>query len=285
MSFFAAAPSGAGGPCCETNKGARDRPDDFRLAALGSATTLLGAIMPPIAILMADLAWLIFLRKEIRPWPNLNSPCAAPKRVIWRIGSRAEKSVRSPKSSSARLKPTKFARRGASRPRHSRANFHEFWRGHRSRNRHCRGAARPFGAGSLIFLDTNVISETLKKTPSEAVIAWLVRHDAELALPTVTIAEIAFGIQKILPDQRAAQLEQGLAHWRRRFADRIFGFTEEAALAYGEIMGAASRQGAGMSAPDGMIAAIARVNGGRLATRNLADFRTTGVELFSPWDF
>jgi predicted nucleic acid-binding protein len=137
----------------------------------------------------------------------------------------------------------------------------------------------------LIFLDTNVISETLKKTPSEAVIAWLVRHDAELALPTVTIAEIAFGIQKILPDQRAARLEQGLVHWRRRFADRIFGFTEEAALAYGEIMGAASRQGAGMSAPDGMIAAIARVNGDRLATRNLADFRTTGLELFSPWDF
>lgn len=39
--------------------------------------------------------------------------------------------------------------------------------------------------------------------PDEAVIAWLVRHDAELALPTVTIAEIAFGIQKTRPDQRA----------------------------------------------------------------------------------
>ena len=50
-------------------------------------------------------------------------------------------------------------------------------------------------------------------------------------------------------------------------------------------MGAASRQGLGMSAPDGMIAAIARVNGGRLATRNPVDFRTTGLELISPWDF
>jgi predicted nucleic acid-binding protein len=56
----------------------------------------------------------------------------------------------------------------------------------------------------LIFLDTNVVSETLRKSPAEAVIAWLVRHDAELALPTVTIAEIAFGIRKIAPDQRAA---------------------------------------------------------------------------------
>ena len=52
----------------------------------------------------------------------------------------------------------------------------------------------------MIFLDTNVVSETLKKAPSENVLAWLVRFDAELALPTVTIAEIAFGIQKIRPD-------------------------------------------------------------------------------------
>lgn len=137
----------------------------------------------------------------------------------------------------------------------------------------------------MIFLDTNVISETLKKAPSPAVIAWLVRHDAELALPTVTIAEIAFGIQKIVPDQRAGRLEQGLSDWRRRFSDRIFGLTEEAALAYGEIMGTASRQGRGMSAPDGMIAAIARVNGGRLATRNLTEFGTTALELISPWEF
>jgi hypothetical protein len=130
-----------------------------------------------------------------------------------------------------------------------------------------------------------VLSETLRKSPDQAVIAWLRRHDAELALPTVTIAEIAFGIQKIVPDQRALRLEQGLSGWRRRFADRIFGLTEEAALAYGDIMGAASRQGHAMSAPDGMIAAIARVNGGRLATRNLHDFRTTGLDLMSPWDF
>ncbi len=121
--------------------------------------------------------------------------------------------------------------------------------------------------------------------PNEAVIAWLVRYDAELALTTVTIAEIALGIQKIRPDQRAERLEQGLSDWRRRFADRIFGLAEEAALAYGEIMGTAARQGCGMSAPDGMIAAIARVNGGRLATRNLTDFETTGLNLTTPWDF
>lgn len=40
-----------------------------------------------------------------------------------------------------------------------------------------------------------------------------------------------------------------------------------------------------MSVPDGVIAAITRVNGGRLATRNLADFTTTGLDLISPWEF
>lgn len=137
----------------------------------------------------------------------------------------------------------------------------------------------------MIFLDTNVISETLRKSPDAAVIAWLLRHDAELALPTVTIAEIAYGIQKIRPDERADRLERGLSGWRHRFADRIFGLTEEAALAYGEIMGSAARQGRGISAPDGMIAAIAHVNGGRLATRNISDFASTGVKLVNPWDF
>lgn len=137
----------------------------------------------------------------------------------------------------------------------------------------------------MIFLDTNVVSETLRKTPDAAVIAWLVRHDAELALPTVTIAEIAYGIQKIRPDERAERLQQGLESWRHRFADRIFGLTEEAALAYGGIMATATQKGRPMSVPDGMIAAIAQVNGGRLATRNLVDFETAGLDLVSPWDF
>jgi predicted nucleic acid-binding protein len=106
-----------------------------------------------------------------------------------------------------------------------------------------------------------------------------------LGLPTVTIAEIAFGIRKIHPGQRAARLEQGLTDWRHRFADRIFGFTEAAALAYGDIMSTAVRQGRPMTTPDGMIAAIARINGARFATRNLIDFATTGLDLICPWDF
>lgn len=137
----------------------------------------------------------------------------------------------------------------------------------------------------MIFVDTNVLSETLKRAPDEAVLAWLERFDSQLALSTVAIGEVAYGIARIKPEERARRLEQGLTEWRRRFAGRIFGLTEEAAMAYGDIMGDATRQGRTMSIQDGMIAAIARTNGGRLATRNLIDFRTTGLDLMSPWAF
>jgi predicted nucleic acid-binding protein len=135
----------------------------------------------------------------------------------------------------------------------------------------------------VIFLDTNVVSETLRARPDERVMHWLARHDAELALSTVVIAEIAYGIDKIRPDERARRLAHGLDAWRARFSGRIFPFTEEAALAYGTLMGHAARFGKPMAAQDGMIAAIAKVHGSPLATRNHKDFELTGLHLVDPW--
>lgn len=137
----------------------------------------------------------------------------------------------------------------------------------------------------MIFLDTNVVSETFKKEPNEAVIAWLIRHDAELALSSIVIGEMAYGIAKIRDDERAPRLKRSLQDWRRRFAGRIYGLDEEAALIYGEIMGDARRRGHPMSAPDGMIAAIAKTKDAALATRNVTDFQHCGLALINPWEF
>ncbi len=52
----------------------------------------------------------------------------------------------------------------------------------------------------MIFLDTNVISELMRKAPDPGVVGWLERHDAELALSTIVIGEIAFGVEKIAPE-------------------------------------------------------------------------------------
>ena len=136
----------------------------------------------------------------------------------------------------------------------------------------------------MIFLDTNVISEDLRAEPNSLVIDWLRRYDVELALSSVAIAEIAFGISKIRPEQRANRLSGGLDEWRNRFRGRIFAFTEEAALAYGELMGDAVRSGRGMQPLDGMIAAIARINHAKLATRNIPHFQHCGLDLINPWE-
>ena len=123
----------------------------------------------------------------------------------------------------------------------------------------------------------------MRKMPDPGVIQWLERHDAELALSTIVIAEIAFGIEKVRPEPRSRRLASDFHNLRRRYADRIFGFNEAAALAYGVLMGKRTRGGRPMSVPDAMIAAIAQTRGARLATRNIADFTNSGLELISPW--
>ncbi|MFP4209322.1 MAG: PIN domain-containing protein [Wenzhouxiangella sp.] len=135
----------------------------------------------------------------------------------------------------------------------------------------------------MIFLDTNVISETLKPRPSARVIEWLTDHDALISLPSITLAELAFGIERIRPDERAARLEKGLSAWRARFRDQIQSFTEADALTYGRLMGSTARSGQLMSIPDGMIAAMTLNRGWRLATRNIRDFESTGIALVDPW--
>ncbi|MGY6588623.1 MAG: PIN domain-containing protein [Wenzhouxiangella sp.] len=136
----------------------------------------------------------------------------------------------------------------------------------------------------MILIDTNVLSETLKPKPDDQVIRWLSSNDEDIWLPVIVIAEIAYGIERIRPDQRAGRLAQGLDAWRGRFHDRICMFSESDALVYGRIMGQASQSGRPMAIPDGMIAAMAIARGGSLATRNIRDFSDCGVKLVNPWE-
>ena len=137
----------------------------------------------------------------------------------------------------------------------------------------------------MIFVDTNVVSEAMKSMPDQNVSNWLAASDSVLALSTIVIGEISFGIEKVRLEQRSLRYETGLAQWRKRFAGRIFGFDEESALHYGVLMGKAKRSGIVISAPDGMIAAIALRHHARLATRNVKDFTSTFVDIINPWKF
>jgi hypothetical protein len=58
----------------------------------------------------------------------------------------------------------------------------------------------------------------MRPQPAPQVIEWLVRHDGELAIPSIVLAEVAFGIHRLQPDRRAKRLLGGLDAWRRRMA-------------------------------------------------------------------
>jgi predicted nucleic acid-binding protein len=135
----------------------------------------------------------------------------------------------------------------------------------------------------LILLDTNVLSEFVKRQPDRQVVRWTRRSAGALALPTIAVAEMAYGIEKLVSGRRREDLLAALRRLVVEFADRLFDFNLDAAWAYGRILAGGRRIGRPMALPDAAIAAIAQANGCALATRNVKDFATTGLEIVNPW--
>jgi predicted nucleic acid-binding protein len=139
----------------------------------------------------------------------------------------------------------------------------------------------------MIILDTNVISEAMSPSPSPAVLAWL---DAvpifELATTTINVAEIRYGLARLPFGRRRSDLEARFNNYRARvFESRVFGFDTLAADTYGELVAARERSGRPLDGPDGFIAAIAASRGLGVATRDIGDFDSCGLQVMNPWDF
>jgi predicted nucleic acid-binding protein len=135
----------------------------------------------------------------------------------------------------------------------------------------------------LILLDTNVLSELTKPTPNEQVVAWLAQTEPALAVPTIAVAEMGYGVEKLTEGKRRNQLRAALKRLAESFEDRLLPFDLAASWDYGDILAVARKAGRPMSVPDAAIAAIARSNDCALATRNIKDFETTGLDLVDPW--
>jgi len=137
----------------------------------------------------------------------------------------------------------------------------------------------------MIVLDTNVLSELLRPLPDARLVAWLAAQDgATVYFTTVGEAELRYGLALLPEGKRRTALAQAVQEILvEDFRDRILVFDSAAANAYAHI--AASRRAAGrpMSQLDCQIAAIARIQGAALATRNTADFQACGIELIDPW--
>jgi hypothetical protein len=138
----------------------------------------------------------------------------------------------------------------------------------------------------VLILDTNVISEILRPEPNERVVTWFESQPRHQIFTTaVTQAEILYGIA-ILPKGSRRQKLLQVAHliFEEDLEGHVLPFNCDAADEYADIGAARKSSGSPISQLDAMIAAIARLHGSKLATRNVSDFDDCGIDLINPWE-
>lgn len=138
----------------------------------------------------------------------------------------------------------------------------------------------------MLMLDTNMLSEIMRPEPERKIADWIVRQPSdELFTAAVCQAEILSGLGVMPSGRRRAELEEAA---RSMFADdfegRVLPFDTEAAAAYAEVFAIRRKAGRPSGTIDLMLAAIARVRGASVVTRNVADFEGVGVAIINPWD-
>lgn len=137
----------------------------------------------------------------------------------------------------------------------------------------------------MIVLDTNVVSEAMRRVPEAQVLQWLDRQAPEtLFLTTTSLAELVSGIALLPLGKRRSGLHATLSGLLRElFSGRVLPFDEPAALAYRPLVARVRSAGHAIAIADAQIAAIAEQHGLSVATRDATPFRAAGVQVLDPW--
>ncbi len=138
----------------------------------------------------------------------------------------------------------------------------------------------------MILLDTNVISEPLRRTPEARVIKWIDSQSLEtLYLSAITVAELRFGVANLPVGKRRDELQTSIENQiLPLFSGRVRPFDMDCTTAYAELMAKAKSTGLAIVATEGYIAAIAAANRFSVATRDVSPFQAAGVNVINPWD-
>lgn len=138
----------------------------------------------------------------------------------------------------------------------------------------------------MFVLDTNVVSELRKVQLGKAdtnVAAWTESVDAaDLFVSAITIMELELGILSI--ERKDATQGAMLRSWLEQhvlpeFSGRTLPVDTAVAQRCARLHVPDKR-----GERDALIAATALVHGMTVVTRNVADFKSTGVTLINPWE-
>jgi len=137
----------------------------------------------------------------------------------------------------------------------------------------------------VIVLDTNVLSEALKPSPSRTVLGWLASQEPlSVYVTAITQAELLYGIEVLPSGKRKSHLSVVITQlFAEDFCGRVLAFDGEAAAAFAKVVARRKSSGHPISQFDAMIAAIARSRGAAVATRDTGDFRDCGIRVVNPW--
>src|SRR5947207_12424257 len=95
----------------------------------------------------------------------------------------------------------------------------------------------PRNSSMAYLLDTNVLSEFLKKSPHDDVIRWFREsEERQHHVSTLTIGEIQKGISKLSASRRKDELKEWFDHLIARYEERLLPFGLETARIWGRLV-------------------------------------------------
>jgi toxin FitB len=134
------------------------------------------------------------------------------------------------------------------------------------------------------LLDTNIISNVTKPSPSEQLLSWMQQQaDEDLFISSLTVAEVYRGVLEKPAGRKRRELERwfgGPEGPQALFSGRVLPFDEQAGLVWARLMAEGTTGGRPRTALDMVIAATAEANDCVVVTDNEQHF--AGITIVNP---